>query len=151
MPAIKNSKSAGLACVGAILLIHVGLVAWLAARWSPNIDEPAHLAAGLAAWQYGSFEYYCVNPPLMRAVATLPILAMSPETRWGDFRMAGTERPEFVLGAQLVESHPQRWRQFLVAARWAVLPFSIAGGLFCYAWAAELFGRKAGLLALTLW
>lgn len=146
----KNSKLV-VACIGAILLIHAVLVAWLATHWSPNIDEPAHLAAGLATWQHGSFEFYCVNPPLMRAVATLPILLMSPEKQWGNFRMAGTERPEFVLGTQLVESHPDRWREFLVTARWAILPFSIVGGLFCYAWATELFGRKAGLLALILW
>ena len=138
-------------CIATVLLTHATLVIWLAAHWSPNIDEPAHLAAGLAGWQYGTFEFYCVNPPLMRAVATLPILLMSPEKQWGDFRMAGTERPEFVLGTQLVESHPERWREFLVAARWALLPFSVAGGLFCYAWATDLFGRKAGIVALILW
>jgi glutamine amidotransferase-like uncharacterized protein len=139
------------ACVAAILVIHAALVAWLGARRSPNVDEPAHIAAGMAIWQYGSFEFYCVNPPLMRAAATLPILFMSPEKQWGDFYLAGSDRPEFVLGAQFVESHPDRWRTFFVVAGWAILPFSLAGGLFCYGWAVELFGRKAGLLALVLW
>ena len=55
------------------LAIHCGMVVWLAAKQSPNVDELAHLASGMAIWQYGSFENYCVNPPLMRAVATLPI------------------------------------------------------------------------------
>jgi glutamine amidotransferase-like uncharacterized protein len=137
--------------VAAILLTHAALVIWLVSHWSPNIDEPAHLAAGMAAWQHGSFEFYCVNPPLMRAAATFPILFMSPEKQWGDFRMAGVDRPEFVLGEQFVESHPDRWRDFLIAARLAILPFAIIGGLFCYAWATELFGRKAGFLALALW
>ncbi|MBA3312557.1 MAG: glycosyltransferase family 39 protein [Planctomycetaceae bacterium] len=105
----------------------------------------------MAMWQYGSFDLYCVNPPLMRAVATLPILFMAHEELWGDFEGAPQPRPEFVLGAQFVESHPDRWRQFLVAARWALLPFTALGALFCYLWAAELYGRKAGLVALTLW
>jgi hypothetical protein len=48
--------------LGAVLLVHVTLVIWLALHWSPNIDEPAHLAAGMAAWQNGSFEFYCVLP-----------------------------------------------------------------------------------------
>lgn len=87
----------------------------------------------------------------MRAVATFPILFMSPEPLWGDFNGISDPRPEFVLGAQLVESHPDSWRQYLVAARWTILLFSIVGGLFCYAWATELFGRKSGLMALVLW
>jgi putative intracellular protease/amidase len=138
-------------CVGTLLLAHALMVAWLGARWSPNIDESAHLAAGLASWQHGTFEFYCVNPPLMRAVATLPILAMHPQQYWGEYRMAATVRPEFVLGSQLVDAHPDRWRTFLIASRWTLLPFSILGGLFCYVWANELFGRRAGVLALTLW
>jgi len=145
-----NRKSVVL-CTAAILLAHAGMVAWIGVHRSPNIDEPAHLAAGVLTWQFGSFEVYCVNPPLMRAVATLPVLLLTPEEQWGDFRPAGLERPEFVLGAQLFESHPDRWRTFLIAAGLAILPFSVAGGLFCYAWARELFGRRAGLLALALW
>jgi glutamine amidotransferase-like uncharacterized protein len=134
-----------------LLTIHVVLLAWLGAKQSPNVDEPAHLAAGMAMWQYGSFELYCVNPPLMRAVAALPILFMPHEEVWGDFEGAPRPRPEFLLGAQFVESHPDRWQGLLVAARWAIIPFSILGGLFCYFWATEMFGRKAGLLALCLW
>lgn len=134
-----------------LVATHVALVAWLGANQSPNVDEPAHLAAGMTTWQYGSFELYCVNPPLMRAVATLPILFMPHEELWGDFEGAPQPRPEFVLGAQFVESHPDRWRRFLLAARWALLPFTVLGGLFCYLWADELFGQKAGLLAVALW
>ncbi len=127
------------------------MVVWLAVKQSPNVDEPAHLAAGMAMWQYGSFENYCVNPPLMRAVATLPILLMPHEKLWADFDGAPQPRPEFVLGAQFVESHPENWRHFLIAARCALLPFSILGGLFCFFWAHEMFGRVAGLTALSLW
>lgn len=134
-----------------MLSIHIVLVGWLSAHQSPNIDEPAHLAAGMAMWEYGSFDLYCVNPPLMRAIATLPILFSSHEKAWGDFRAAPRPRPEFVLGAQFIESHPASWEKFLVAARWALLPFTIAGGLFCFSWANEAFGPKAGLISLALW
>ena len=134
-----------------ILAAHAGLLAWMGLSRSPNIDELAHIASGTVMWQFGSFEFYCVNPPLMRAVATLPVVLMSPEKHWGDAGLAGSDRPEFLLGSQFVESHPDRWRTFLIAARWAILPFSLAGGLFCYLWASELFGRNAGLVALVLW
>ena len=148
-PPLNNVATFSLVVI--LLAIHVALAAWLAAHQSPNIDEPAHLAAGMAVWQYGSFDLYCVNPPLMRAVATLPILFMPHEEYWGDFNGAPQPRPEFVLGEQFIESHPDRWERFLITARLAILPFTILGGLFCYLWAAELFGRKAGLMALALW
>ena len=84
-------------------------------------------------------------------MATLPIVFMPHEPIWGDFERAPQPRPEFVLGEQFVESHPERWRQLLIAARWAILPFTVMGGLVCYLWARDLFGRKAGLTALCLW
>ncbi|MGH7138600.1 MAG: BPL-N domain-containing protein [Pirellulales bacterium] len=137
--------------IAAFLTVHACLVAWLGFHQSPNIDEPAHLAAAMAMWQYGRFDLYCVNPPLMRAVATLPVLATQHEAVWGDFKGAPQPRPEFVLGAQFVESHPDCWRRLLVAARWAILPFTLLGALVCYLWAAELFGHRAGWAALALW
>ncbi len=76
---------------------------------------------------------------------------MPHERLWGDFDGAPRPRPEFVLGAQFVESHPDRWRRYLVGGRWALLPFSVLGGLCCFRWASELFGRRSGLLALALW
>ncbi len=146
-----STSSAEVATVGLFLGIHVGLVAYLAVHQSPNIDETAHLAAGVALWQYGSHDLYCVNPPLMRAVAAVPVMLMPHNRLWGDFDGVSGPRPEFVLGNQFVESHPDRWRWFLTAGRWALLPFTVLGGLFCWLWARELFGVPTGLLALVLW
>lgn len=136
---------------GLLLLCHVLLVAWLDVHQSPNIDEVAHLCAGMARWQYGVCDIYQVNPPLVGCVAALPVLFMHYEEVWGDFEKAPRPRPEFVLGSQFVESHPSTWESFLVSARLAVLPFTILGGISCLLWAGELFGRKSGLIALTLW
>ena len=146
----RRNRIRAVACL--ILLIHIGLVGWLGLRQSPNIDETAHMAAGMAMWQYGSFEYYPVNPPLVRAVATLPVYLQRHEPLWGDFEGASrADRPEFVLGAQFVESHPERWRVFITSARWAIIPISVLGGIFCFVWASELFSPRAGLVALCLW
>lgn len=143
----------GIRCTAALILgIHIGLVAWLGFRQSPNIDETAHIAAGMAMWQYGSFDYYRVNPPLMRAIATIPVVLLPHEPVWADFDEASRlRRPEFSLGAQFIESHPDRWRVFLTAARWAIIPVSVLGGIFCFFWAKELFSPRAGIMALCLW
>lgn len=150
--AVLVSRVSWAAIVAAALLsTHAVLLVRLALRQSPNIDELAHIASGMAIWQYGLFDVYVVNPPLVRAIATLPLCAMPHQKAWGDFEHAPKPRPEFVLGAQFVESHPDVWRSFLISARLALLPFAIVGGLCCYCWSRDLFGSRGGLLALTLW
>ena len=51
------------------------LVGWIAARKSPVMDEPAHLVPGISHWQFGTFDLYRVNLPLVRMVAAIPVLA----------------------------------------------------------------------------
>jgi glutamine amidotransferase-like uncharacterized protein len=133
------------------LTAHAGLIIWLAVHQSPNIDEAAHLAAGMSMWQYGTHDVYCVNPPLMRMVATIPILFFPHEERWGDFDGAPRPRPEFVLGRQFVNAHVDNWQRFLILGRLTLVPFSVLGGACCFFWARDMFGPRSGLAALCLW
>src|SRR5690348_10074181 len=74
--------------VGLLLIIHAALLAWQAYRYSPTIDEPAHLVAGISHWKFGRFDLYRVNPPLVRLVAALPMLVVDPKTDWSGFTEA---------------------------------------------------------------
>jgi len=58
-----------------LLATHAGLLGWGAYRHSPTLNEPAHLAAGIATGRFGRFDLYQQNPPLVRALAALPVLA----------------------------------------------------------------------------
>ena len=69
----------------ALLAIHAGLLAYGAAVHSPSIDEVGHLAAGLSHWQFGKFDLYHVNPPLVRMVAAVPVLFAQPKTDWSQY------------------------------------------------------------------
>jgi hypothetical protein len=140
------------AVVVGLLLIHAGLLAWAATQHSPSVDEPPHLVAGLAAWQLGRTDLYSVNPPLVRMLATLPVLAARPHTDWwGYFRGDRDERTEFEVGRAFLQANRDGWFRYFVLARWACLPLSLLGGYVCWRWAAELYGPYAGLLALALW
>lgn len=139
-------------CVVASLL--TGLAAALAFSsfvHSPVPDEPGHLAAGLACWQLDRYELYRVNPPLVRMVAALPVLAMKPNTVWKDFDPWPGRRAEFQVGRQLVAANPDRWPEFFMVARWALIPFVLIGGFVAWLWARQLAGTWAGLGALSLW
>jgi 4-amino-4-deoxy-L-arabinose transferase-like glycosyltransferase len=134
-----------------LLAAHAGLLAWGAARHSPSIDEVGHLGAGLGHWKLGRFDLYCVNPPLVRMTAALPVLACRPSFDWPGQPEDFKNRAEFSVGAALITENGERSFWFFTVARWAVIPFSLLGGYVCWRWACELFGAPAGLLALTLW
>src|SRR5579875_1359209 len=66
--------------VAALLLIHAGLVLYSLRHNFVTVDEVGHLAAGVAHWETGNFSPYRVNPPLVRMLAALPVLAANPAT-----------------------------------------------------------------------
>ncbi len=138
-----------LAC--ALLAVHAGLLAWGATRHSPSIDEVGHLAAGLSHWRTGHFNLYRVNPPLVRLVATAPLAALGLREPEGNLPHEPPYRPEFVLGRAFVSEHGERAFWYFTVARWACLPFSLLGGAVCYLWGRDLYGPRAGLLAVALW
>ncbi len=137
--------------VVALLAVHAGLLAYGATRHSPTLNEPGHLVAGLAMWEFGRFEVYRVNPPLTRLVAALPILAAGYEMDWSRFYDGPGARPEFALGEDFVKANGERSIWLFTIARWACIPFSLIGGVFCFLWGRELYGAAPGLVSLTLW
>jgi 4-amino-4-deoxy-L-arabinose transferase-like glycosyltransferase len=132
-----------------LLLTHAALAAWSATLHTPSNDEVAHLPAGVSHWQWGRFDLYNVNPPLVRLLAALPVVLARPATDWKSFDAAS--RSEWAVGSDFIAVNGERsWRLFTLA-RWACVPLSLLGAWVCYRWAGELYGRWAGLLALALW
>jgi 4-amino-4-deoxy-L-arabinose transferase-like glycosyltransferase len=148
-----QSKLTGIAhhAVIGLLLIHGGLVIWIAARTSATADEVGHLVSGISHWHLARFESYSVNPPLVRSVATLPLLLCRPQTDWFQLVGGAGARPEGALAADFLAANGVSSFWYLRVARWACVPFSLLGGYLCYRWASELYGSAAGVLATTLW
>jgi len=115
---------------------------------SPSLDEVAHLPSGVSHWQFGRFDMYRVNPPLVRAVAALPVVLAEPATDWR--RWTGV-RPEWYVCHDFMEANGERCIWYFSLARWACIPLILAGGYACLRWASELYGSAAGLFALALW
>ena len=134
--------------IPAALLCHIVLLVWGAADHSPSVDEVGHMAAGVSHWQFGRFDLYRVNPPLVRLVAAIPVVLSQPETDWGDFPSA---RPEFSCGRTFIEKSGARSLWLFTIARWACIPFSLLGARMCYLWGRDLYGAAAGRLACLLW
>ncbi|MGC1272603.1 MAG: hypothetical protein WBC44_02760 [Planctomycetaceae bacterium] len=128
-----------------LLAIHAGLLAYGATRHSPTLNEPGHLVAGLAMWEFGRFEVYRVNPPLTRLIAALPVLAAGYEMDWRRFYEGSGARPEFALGADFIKANGERAIWLFTIARWACIPISLLGGTFCFLWGRELYGTLADM------
>lgn len=149
--------------VSCVLIFHAGMLGFSAYVHSPMTDEIAHFAAGLGHWRYGDFELYNVNPPLPRLVGTLPVYLTMP---WDDeldknYAVVGSthdqsgllvsQRKEFTIGGQLLKQIGTPYFLWLTLARCACIPFSCLGAWVCFAWASDLYGRRAGYAALLLW
>jgi hypothetical protein len=147
---LERPKAARRTVIG-LLAVHTCLLAFSACVHSPTLNEPAHLAAGLSHWEFGRFDLYRVNPPLVRMVATLPILAMSYEDDWSRFYEGPGARPEFVMGDDLIRANRERSLVLCMIARWACIPFSWLGAIICYLWARDLGSRTAGVIACAIW
>ncbi len=139
-------------CVILLLLVHTLLVGFSATRHSPTALEGPLLAAGVCHWELGRYELYRVNPPLVRMVAAIPVMLVGCETNWTRFVDGPRTRPEYSMGSQFIEINGERSLWLMTFARWACIPFSLIGGIFCFIWARELYGRDAaGLIAVALW
>jgi hypothetical protein len=134
-----------------VLGCHIVLLSILAIRSTPNVDELAHLPCGVIHWRYGRFDFYRVNPPLIRMIAALPALVLRPSLDFAIPTGGPYSRPEFVLGGRFMQANGRSTRWHIAAARLALLPVSLLGALTCYWWARDLFGLGPGRVALLIW
>lgn len=139
------------AVVVLLLTIQFGLLAYSDYVHSPTLNEPAHLAAGISHWQSGDFGLYRVNPPLVRMIAALPVLAAGVTANGGWSSQDPVDRTDFFAGADLIATNGERSFFLFTIARCACIPFAWIGGVVCFLWARDLFGPLAGILATTLW
>lgn len=149
--------------VAAISLVAVTSVAYITWRDDAWIDEMGHLGAGGHAWTTGSFELYRVNPPLVRLLASVPMVAASvplyadtasPVLMQEDaegFVDRRVHRQEWTYGNTLRNRLGGDYAFYLTAGRLMLLPFFVATALLCWHWGRMLGGPAAGWLAMGGW
>lgn len=135
----------------AILLIHALLLGWSATRQSPTRIEPDHIVAGISHVLLGRFDLFRVNPPLVRMVASFPVLAASPKIDWKHYDADPFLRSERDVSKDFFTANGSRALYLITLARWACIPFSLIGGYISFRWAYQLYGNAAGLMAEALW
>jgi hypothetical protein len=136
----------------AALSVHVLLVVGIAVQTTPNGNEPAHLASGLYHWQTGRFDAYRVNPPLIRLWCTIPLACSRESPQLRPRLLDDGSRLEWQLDDHLMTSCSfSQFRRHLFIARIMLLPFVVAGGIYCWRWATSTYGAAAGWAAWSMW
>lgn len=135
------------------LIVCVGLFLAQLALASPQksavVDEQYHLAAGYAFLKTGEFPLLTGHPPLMNALAALPLL-------WRDDVHLPLDHPSWAEGNYFIFGDVFMWQanptstDFLLWARWPIMAVGAVLVIAIFGWARQLGGRWAGWLALGL-
>jgi 4-amino-4-deoxy-L-arabinose transferase-like glycosyltransferase len=127
-----------------------------AARTSLTIDEGLHITSGYSILRTGDFRLIEEHPPLIKALAALPLLSVpdlaDPRTlpEW-DARAGEADTVHLV---RVMKHWLQPYRPFdrvVFATRVPIMLLSLLLGAVVWRWASDLAGRLAGLLALALY
>ena len=150
----KSRLSAGRLLV-LLMLAHAALVVHASWRSSPTIDEFAHVPAGVATWQTGTFGIYHHNPPLAKLLAALPVLASGPvvdyDASWARARARGEPPGQVEFGEDFMRANATRYFELFRRARRPFVLLSLAGMALVFRCARGFWGDRAGLLAAALW
>lgn len=126
----------------AILCMH-GLV------WdTPTVDEFAHLPAGYYYLKTGDFNLYSRNPPLLKVLSALPLLAAQPEMKISAKLGTSGWYPWVVATDFMNRNRPVYDRLFLLG-RLPIVLLGVFMGWLVWRWSRELYGPRAGLVSLA--
>jgi 4-amino-4-deoxy-L-arabinose transferase-like glycosyltransferase len=126
-----------------VLLIELAVPAY---RQSATFDESCHTLAGYTYWTKGDFGINPENPPLVKLLAAVPLLAMP--LRYSPPPQMFFKVSCLVGGRQFLYSNNAD--AMLFRARMAAAMLTVLTALLVLAAASEMFAPAVGLLALLL-
>ena len=132
--------------VSSLLVVLVLQLALSARQNSITWDEDDHIYAGYMSWKHADFGLNPEHPPLVKLVATIPLLGMTlrmPVLQQRNFKQEG-----FLGGKEFLFKNDAD--TMLFRARMAAATLTVLLVLLVFLAAREMFGTGAGLIALAL-
>ncbi len=118
---------------------------------SPTVDEYAHVPAGYTYWMKGDFRLYPKNPPFIKTICAAPVALMELEnlsvkewltsstSAWGPWRFADV----------FARLNKDKIKSVFAWARFMNLLLGAALGLVVFLWCSDIYGYRAGLVAMA--
>ncbi len=133
---------------GGLIILQMILIAIIVHGESLTFDEGDHIFAGYMMWHSGDYGLNPEHPPLVKLVATLPLLQ---EKLWVpplQHRMFKGEA--YRDGRDFMERNDGPGHGLLFRMRLAAGVFAVGLSVMVFLMGSKLFGEPAGLLALLL-
>ncbi|MBZ0303234.1 MAG: glycosyltransferase family 39 protein, partial [Anaerolineae bacterium] len=119
---------------------------------SITFDEKVYITGGYHILKTGEYYFSCCHPPLIQALVASPLLLLDLKLPQID---GDLQRLDFIAqmdySTQFFTENSDKVEEIALFSRSIIVAVSVITGLFVYAWAARLFGKKAGLFALFLY
>ncbi len=142
------------AAVFFLLLIMVAEVGFSTRQESPSWDEGDHIYAGYMNWKHREYSLNPEHPPLVKLVATLPLLPLDLKIAPRQGRYFKSE--SYYGGRELLFRNDPKYGghysadTLLFRIHMTVLVFALTLALLLFLAGREMFSVTAGLIAMTL-
>ncbi|HXJ78254.1 MAG TPA: glycosyltransferase family 39 protein [Candidatus Methylomirabilis sp.] len=132
----------------AMLLVVFAALCGRELRWdTPTVDEFAHLPAGYHYLQTGRFDLFSANPPLVKILCALPLLALQPAINTA-VKIQNTGWFPWILATDFMERNRDHFDRIFFFGRLPVVVLGLLLSVLVFLWARDLYGDEAGLVAL---
>jgi hypothetical protein len=137
------------ACVACLLSLLATQAIVSMREKSVTIDEIVYIVAGYYHLQTGDFQMNMTNPPLMKMLSALPLLALNLQLPTIEKKSENFDIIEQWKYARNFLYHNRvDADEILFLARLPIVAISILLGFYVFIWGRELYGENAGLFAL---
>lgn len=151
MSALKTSEKRIITLIlaGIIFLVMFFVMLKCSIGDSGTIDEIAHIPAGYSYVKYHDFRLNPEHPPLAKALAGLPLSFMNVNGFKNDWSWNGISQWE--AGWHFIYELGNDPNQIIFWSRLPMIFLAMALGLVLFIWATKRYGKKIGLIVLSLY
>ena len=138
----QRAKRWELVSLAAVISIHSSMLLWANYRHTPVASEIAHLVAGISHLKLNRYDLLNVNPPLIRSIAALPVVALEPQCDWVQYDSNPLARSEHAVNViLLMRTALRRLNTFTLQEQLAYRSVSWER-LTCYFWQEVYMGGR---------
>ncbi len=137
--------------VAAILIIMFALSVSVALGDAAIMDEVAHIPSGYTYVKYHDYRLNPEHPPLLKDLAGIPLQFLNLTFPVNDQSWTTDPNGQWNAGWRFIYLPQNNTEALLFWSRFPIILLALLLGFAIFKWARELFGPKAGLLALALY
>jgi len=137
--------------VGAILMIMLALSISVALGDAAIMDEVAHIPSGYSYIHLHDYRLNPEHPPLLKDLAGIPLQFLNVTLPTDKPYWTTDANGQWDAGSTFLYLPGNNTEAILFWSRFPIILIALALGFMIFKWAKELFGAKAGLLALALY